>query len=226
MRNTLAERKYHPVIVDNFDDLKTELTVRQYDSLILDCTQYLQETLSLIHYARDELFIFSMHIYISSPRPSKQYALDLIKAGIDGFIVKPFSDEKFDTIFSKINSEAFSNNRRRFIRIKPKRDEKAEAHIVSPYNGESIPLRIVNLSLGGIAAIPAKSENLELPFKVNDVIRNCKLYLNNSLLTAKAMVIVMIQGRIGFKFLDLEENSRNILCNYIFDNITFEEEEF
>jgi len=213
------------VTTDDFAYIREQLEPKNFEALIIDCTRYPQETIDLIHTIREVDLYFSLKIYIASPKPSRDYAFNLIKAGIDGFIVKPFNQSKFNTLFNSLVESSFTGDRRRYIRIKPDVSDNACIQAVSPYTGLPVEMEIINLSLGGIAAL-ISSENIspkKQAFRKNDVIRNCKLYLRNTVVVAKTMVVVMIKGRIGFRFIDLEENSKNILCNYIFDSLDLEE---
>ncbi|MGL1934528.1 MAG: response regulator [Fibrobacterales bacterium] len=220
IRNVLASAGFHPVTSDDFAELVEALQFDHYIALIIDCTLFPQETLDFIHTIRDIDNNFALKIFILSPKPSKEYALKLVKAGVDGFILKPVIEEQFELQFLALMNEYSSENRRRYIRVTPRKQKKALAKIVSPYTGNLIESRIFNISLGGMAVqIDAIYKEPEALFQIKDVIRNVKMYLDTTLVISTVQVIALSNGRLGVLFLDLEESAKTILCNYLIETI-------
>ncbi|MGL1904085.1 MAG: response regulator [Fibrobacterales bacterium] len=224
IRNVLASAGFHPVTSSDFAELIEALQLEHYSAIIIDCTLFPQETLDFIHTIRDIEQNYALKIFILSPKPSKEYALNLIKAGVDGFIIKPIIDDQFELQFLALMNEYSHENRRRYVRVTPRKQKKALAKIVSPYTGNLIESRIFNISIGGMAVhIDAINTETESLFQVNDVIRNVKMYLDTTLVISTIQVIGLADGRLGVLFIDLEESAKTILCNYIMETIELSE---
>ncbi len=159
-------------------------------------------------------------VIVHTIQTSKDFVMRMVDMGVAGYLLKPFDPDKAKTklaaIFAKL---ATHNAQRRHIRVKPSSDELAR---VSFRIGRSTQLtagRIVDISLGGLAAElfnPPESDTLALGTPLSRM----EISLAGKVLTPSASVVVYKSKVLAVKFDILNPADKKTLERYIFKNIS------
>ncbi len=92
-------------------------------------------------------------VIVHTIQTSKDVVMRLVDLGVAGYLLKPFTPEtakiKLASIFSKL---ATHNSQRKHIRVKPDPQELARVSFRVPPSSQLVSGRIVDISLGGMAA--------------------------------------------------------------------------
>jgi DNA-binding response OmpR family regulator len=159
-------------------------------------------------------------VIVHTIQTSKDFVLRMVDLGVAGYLLKPFVPDtakaKLAGIFSKL---ATHNSQRRHIRIKPSPDELAR---VSFRLGRSTQLtsgRIVDISLGGMAAElfnPPEDEAISQGTPVSRM----EIALAGKVLAPSASVVIYKSKVLAVRFEILNPTDKKALERYIFKSIS------
>jgi two-component system chemotaxis response regulator CheY len=159
-------------------------------------------------------------VIVHTIQTSKDFVMRMVDLGVAGYLLKPFNPDaaktKLAAIFSKL---ATHNSQRRHIRIKPSSDELAR---VSFRLGRSTQLtsgRIVDISLGGMAAElfnPPDNETISQ----GTALSRMEIALAGKVLTPSASVVIYKSKVLAVRFEILSPADKKALERYIFKCIS------
>jgi two-component system chemotaxis response regulator CheY len=125
----------------------------QVDGAIVDIDNKDVDGIALITELREGEHTRGISIIVHTIQSSKDFVMRMVEMGVAGYLLKPFSPDtakaKLAAIFSKLSTH---NSQRRHIRVKPDPDEMARVSFRLSNSRQLISGRIVDISLGGIAA--------------------------------------------------------------------------
>ncbi len=161
-----------------------------------------------------------MSVIVHTIQTSKDSVMRMVDLGVAGYLLKPFRPDtakvKLAGIFSKL---ATHNSQRRHIRIRPSPDELAR---VSFRLGRSTQLtsgRIVDISLGGMAA-----ELFNLPdneaIAEGTSLSRMEIALAGKVFSPSASVVVYKSKVLAVRFDILNPTDKKTLERYIFKSIS------
>jgi two-component system chemotaxis response regulator CheY len=161
-----------------------------------------------------------MTLIVHTIQTSKDFVMRMVDLGVGGYLLKPFDPDKakakLAAIFSKL---ATHNSLRRHIRIKPNPDELAR---VSFRIGRSTQLtsgRIVDISLGGMAAElfnPPENGGITQGTQLSRM----EIALAGKVLTPSASVVIYKSKVLAVRFDIINPADKKALERYIFKSIS------
>jgi two-component system chemotaxis response regulator CheY len=123
------------------------------DGAIIDIDNKEVEGILLISDLKGAESTRGISVIVHTIQTSKDFVMRMVDLGVAGYLLKPFDPDKarakLAAIFSKL---ATHNSQRRHIRIKPNADELARVSFRLGRSKQLTSGRIVDISLGGMAA--------------------------------------------------------------------------
>jgi DNA-binding response OmpR family regulator len=144
----------------------------------------------------------------------------MVDLGVAGYLLKPFDPDqartKLTSIFSKL---ATHNSQRRHIRVKPNPDELARVSFRLGKSSSLVSGRIVDISLGGLAAelFNPPEDN---PIVAGTPLSRTEISLAGKVLNPSASTVLYKSNVLAAKFDILNPNDKKALERYIFKSIS------
>jgi two-component system chemotaxis response regulator CheY len=190
------------------------------DGAIVDIDNNDVDGVQLIHDLKQSETTRGMSLIVHTVQTSKDAVMRMVDLGVAGYLLKPFDPDsaktKLAAIFSKL---ATHNSQRRHIRVKPDPDELAR---VSFRVGRSTQLtsgRIVDISLGGMAAElfnPSEGDAITPETPVSRM----EIALAGKVLKPSASVVMYKLKVLAVRFDILNPADKKALERYIFKSIS------
>jgi CheY-like chemotaxis protein len=190
------------------------------DGALVDIDNKDVEGLQLITDLKQADATRGMSVIVHTIQTNKDVVMRMVDLGVAGYLLKPFDPDtaktKLAAIFSKL---ATHNSQRRHIRIKPSADELAR---VSFRLGRSTQLtsgRIVDISLGGMAAElfnPPDGDSIS----VGTPLSRMEISLAGKVLTPSASVVMYKARVLAVRFEIINPADKKSLERYIFKSIS------
>jgi two-component system chemotaxis response regulator CheY len=190
------------------------------EGAIIDIDNKDVEGIALISELKGAEVTRGMTVIVHTIQTSKDFVMRMVDLGVGGYLLKPFDPDKakakLAAIFSKL---ATHNSQRRHIRIKPNPDELAR---VSFRLGRSTQLtsgRIVDISLGGMAAElfnPPDKDGISQGTQLSRM----EISLAGKVLTPSASVVIYKSKVLAVRFDIINPTDKKALERYIFKSIS------
>jgi len=159
-------------------------------------------------------------VIVHTIQSNKDFVMRMVELGVAGYLLKPFSPDatkaKLAAIFSKL---ATHNSQRKHIRVKPDPDELARVSFRIAPSASLVSGRIVDISLGGMAAElfnPPEGD----PFAANTSLTRMEIALAGREITPSASVVVYKARILAVRFDILSPTDKRALERYIFKSIS------
>ncbi len=159
-------------------------------------------------------------VIVHTIQTNKDLVLRMVDLGVAGYLLKPFDPDtakaKLAAVFSKL---ATHNSQRRHIRIKPSLDELARVSFRLGRAKQLISGRIVDISLGGMAAElfnPPENESISPGAAVSRM----EIALAGKVLTPSASIVMYKSKVLAVRFDILNPSDKKALERYIFKSIS------
>ncbi len=159
-------------------------------------------------------------VIVHTVQTSKDVVMRMVDLGVAGYLLKPFDPDqarsKLATIFAKL---ATHNSQRRHIRVKPDPDQLARVSFRVGKSSALISGRIVDISLGGLAAElfnPPEGN----PISAGAPLSRTEISLAGKVLTPSASAVLYKSNILAAKFDILNPNDKKALERYIFKSIS------
>lgn len=202
-------------------DLIPTLSKKQYEVAVLEVNEQDKEIIQMLRILRTNEAFKNLKIIVHVASPSKQFIIEMIKLGIIGTLLKPFSDrgilQRFQHILQKANIQL--NEQRRHVRVKPGEKDKITVTFRSPVTHKVISGNVVDISAGGVAFELFGAVNDD-EVKVRQFINNFQIQINRSLASTPALVIARRNKLVAVQYYKIQEYDLNILCKYIYDRLS------
>jgi two-component system chemotaxis response regulator CheY len=159
-------------------------------------------------------------VIVHTIQTSKDVVMRMVDLGVAGYLLKPYNPDqarsKLASIFSKL---ATHNSQRRHIRVKPNPDELARVSFRLGKSSSLISGRIVDISLGGLAAELFNPPEKE-PIEAGTPLFRTEISLAGKVLTPSASAVLYKSNVLAAKFDILNPNDKKALERYIFKSIS------
>jgi len=159
---------------------------------------------------------------VTLKNPTRDSLTDLIKIGCSNLVLQ---DAGQQALLDKVEAVALSigdvRERRQYVRIAIPEYETAQL-LITAKNGNKYPVRVSNISMGGIQVewsadrIPVQKMNL------GDVLMNCLLIIKNLDLYADMKITSAFSYKAGLQFISLNEERQSKLCDFMYERILAE----
>jgi two-component system chemotaxis response regulator CheY len=159
-------------------------------------------------------------VIVHTVQTSKDVVMRMVDLGVAGYLLKPFDPDqarsKLATIFAKL---ATHNSQRRHIRVKPDPEQLARVSFRLGRGGALISGRIVDISLGGLAAELFNPPSDE-PIEPGTALTRMEISLAGKVLTPSASTVMYKSNILAAKFDILNPTDKRALERYIFKSIS------
>ena len=159
-------------------------------------------------------------VIVHTVQTKKDFVLRMVDLGVAGYLLKPFNPEtakaKLAAVFSKL---ATHNSQRRHIRIKPSPDELARVSFRLGRSKQIVAGRIVDISLGGMAAELFNPPDTESVFPGSPLSR-MEIALAGKVLAPSASIVMYKSKVLAVRFDILNPSDKKTLERYIFKSIS------
>jgi CheY-like chemotaxis protein len=166
------ERNYDNIIVEeakNGKEAQEMMTKNRYDLVICDWGMPVMTGEELLKWIRNHPDLNQTPFIMLTSKSEKEYVMRAIKAGVNSYLVKPFT---IADLLQKISTTVDTFNRRQSERY------EIEGHITMQFGADSITGNLIDISLGGLlgffkrggmlpAILDKVSVNLELGQDIN-----------------------------------------------------------
>jgi two-component system chemotaxis response regulator CheY len=192
----------------------------QIEGAIIDIDNKDVDGIALIQELRQGEGTRGISVIVHTVQSSKDFVMRMVDMGVAGYLLKPFSPDtaktKLAAIFAKLSTH---NSQRRHIRVKPDPDDLARVSFRVSTSRQLISGRIVDISLGGIAAElfnPPPPETLA----AGTPLSRLQFVLSGKELAPSASVVLYKSKVLALRFETLGPADKKALERYIFKSIS------
>jgi len=154
--------------------------------------------------------------------PTRDSLTDLIKIGCSNLVLQDAGEQalldKVEMIAASIGD---NRDRRQYVRILIPEYEAAQL-LITAKNGNKYPVRVSNISMGGVQLEWSADRVPVQKMNVGDVLMNCLLIIKNLDLYADMRVTSAFSGKAGLQFTNLNEERQATLCDFMYERILSE----
>jgi CheY-like chemotaxis protein len=159
-------------------------------------------------------------VIVHTIQTNKDLVLRMVDLGVAAYLLKPFNPDttkaKLAAVFSKL---ATHNSQRRHIRIKPNPDELARVSFRLGRSKQLISGRIVDISLGGMAAELFNAPDNE-SLTIGTSLSKMEISLAGKILTPSSSLVIYKSKILAVRFDILNPPDKKALERYIFKSIS------
>jgi len=190
------------------------------EGAIIDIDNKNVDGIALIQELREGEHTRGISIIVHTVQSSKDFVMRMVEMGVAGYLLKPFSPDtaktKLAAVFSKLSTH---NSQRRHIRVKPDPDDLARVSFRVSGSRQLYSGRIVDISLGGMAAElfnppPAEMLTPGMP------LARLQFALSGRELAPSASVVLYKSNVLALRFETLGPAEKKALERYIFKSIS------
>ena len=192
----------------------------QVEGAIIDIDNKDVDGIALIQELRESEQTRRISIIVHTMQSSKDFVMRMVEMGVAGYLLKPFSPEtakaKLAAIFAKLSTH---NSQRRHIRVKPDPDDLARVSFRASGTRQLLSGRIVDISLGGMAAElfnPPPPEALTPGMPLSRL----QFALSGKELAPAASVVLYKSKVLALRFETLSPTDKKALERYVFKSIS------
>jgi CheY-like chemotaxis protein len=180
------------------------------------------ETLGFLKLMRQDTQLRSVIPVIMLKNPTRELLAELIKSGCSNFILQ---DAGQQALIDKIEEVALSigdiRDKRQFVRIEIPEYENSQL-LVTAKNGNKYPIRVSNISMGGLQ-LEWSSEKMPVQrMAVGEVLVNCLLVIKSLDLFVDLRIISIFNYKAGLQFIGMNEERLSKLCNFLYERLLSE----
>jgi len=189
------------------------------DGAIVDIDNKEVDGMTLVSELKESDATRGASVIVHTIQTSKDVVMRMVDLGVAGYLLKPFDPDqaraKLTSIFSKL---ATHNSQRRHIRVKPDPDELARVSFRAGKSRALISGRIVDISLGGLAAELFNPPEGSL--EPGTSLTRTEVSIGGRVLTPSASAVMYKSNVLAAKFEILNPNDKKALERYIFKSIS------
>ncbi|MGO9307817.1 MAG: response regulator [Spirochaetia bacterium] len=190
------------------------------DGAIVDIDSKDADGMQLITDLKQSEATRGISVIVHTIQTKKDFVLRMVDLGVVGYLLKPFNPDttkaKLAAVFSKL---ATHNSQRRHIRVKPSPDELARVSFRLGRSKQIISGRIVDISLGGMAAELFNPPDAE-PVSPGASLSRMEIAIAGKVLTPSASIVVYKSKVLAVRFDILNPSDKKTLERYIFKSIS------
>jgi CheY-like chemotaxis protein len=219
---TLMYQKFVPKAVESIPYANLALSAGEYPIFL--CCYSAEDTelfdfLKLIRQDSKMRFIIPLVVVTNPTRESLE---NLIKIGCSNFIQHSADQQVLiDKIEMLAESLGDTRDKRQFCRIEIPEYENARL-LITAKNGNKYPVRISNLSMGGLLLAWSAEKVPVQRMVAGDTLMNCLLVAKDLDLYVDLRIISVFNYKAGGQFIGLNEDRQSQLCKFIYERLLAE----
>jgi protein involved in ribonucleotide reduction len=180
------------------------------------------ETLDFLKTTRQDTQLRSVVPVIMLKNPTRDILAELIKSGCSNFILQ---DAGQQALIDKMEEVALSlgdvREKRQFVRIEIPEYENSQL-LITAKNGNKYPIRISNISMGGLQLEWSAEKMPVQRMVVGEVLVNCLLIMKSLDLYVDLRIISIFNYKAGLQFIGMNEERLSKLCSFLYERLLSE----
>jgi len=209
-------------VVENKNDIIQKLFSRRFSLLLISYSPketIRPKSIDIIKKIKEQTEFGSIRIIAVCEEATKEHLVELVKLGISGIIIKPFTSISFAAKFAEISRKLnFGSEQRQHIRVVPKETDKALAIVTTPRSFQIVTCKIKNISMGGIS-FQLDGTVSEGEFMPKDFVKELMITLRGKRMRVTGIVAGVRSDFAALKFAKITEECRLILSSFIYPHI-------
>jgi hypothetical protein len=218
----LMYQRFVPKAVESLEYAKLALSSGEYPIFLCTYSPEDTATLDFLKLMRQDDHMRSVIPVIIINKPTQASIADLIRIGYSNFVLQNAAQQIF---INKIEAVAESigdvRDKRQFARIEIPEYENAQL-LITAKNGNKYPVRVNNLSMGGLQLVWSPEKIPVQKMVAGDVLMNCLLVAKSLDLYVDLKIISVFNYKAGSQFIGLNEERQSKLCNFIYERLLAE----
>jgi two-component system, chemotaxis family, chemotaxis protein CheY len=190
------------------------------EGAIVDIDNKDVDGISLVADLRQQPRTKGLAVIVHTIQSGKDFVLQMIEAGVAGYLLKPFeasrTREKLSPILAKISTH---NGERRHFRVKPDPGDLARVHFRLNGVAQLLSGKILDVSLGGMA-VELLTPPAEGVLQTGTHIPRLEFALGGRELAPEATVVLLKLNVLALKFDSIAAADTRSLERYIFKKIS------
>jgi hypothetical protein len=218
----LMYQKFIPKAVESISYAKLALESGEHPIFLCSYSPEDTATMDFLKFMRQDSKMRSVIPIVILHKPTKDSISDLIKIGCSNFILQNASQQVFiDKIETVAKSIGDMCDKRQFARIEIPEYENAQL-LITARNGNKYPVRISNISMGGIQIAWSAEKMPVQKMVVGDTLMNCLLIIKSLDLYVDLKVISVFNYKASAQFVGLNEERQTRLCSFVYEKLLAE----
>jgi hypothetical protein len=218
----LMYQKFVPKAVESASYATLALVSGEYPIFLCSYSPEDTETMDFLKFMRQDGQMRSVIPIVILNKPTQECISDLIMAGCSNFILQNANQQIFiDKVEAVAESIGDLREKRQFVRIEIPDYENAQL-LVTARNGNKYPVRINNMSMGGLQFSWSPEKTPVQRMAAGDVLMNCLLVVKTLDLYVDLKIISILNYKAGSQFVGLNEDRQAKLCSFIYERLLSE----
>jgi hypothetical protein len=218
----LMYQKFVPKAVESISYATLALVSGEYPIFLCSHSPEDNATMEFLKFMRQDNQMRGVIPVVILNKPTQDSISALIKIGCSNFILQNSNQQVFiDKIEAVAKSIGDVCDKRQFARIEIPEYENAQL-LITARNGNKYPVRVSNISMGGIQLAWSAEKMPVQKMVVGDVLMNCLLIIKSLDLYTDLRIISVFNYKAGANFVGLNEERQTRLCNFIYEKLLSE----
>ena len=218
----LMYQRFVPKAVESISYATLALVSGEYPIFLCSYSPEDTATMNFLKFMRNDNQMRSIIPVIILSKPTQECIANLIMIGCSNFILQNVSHQVFiDKIEAVAESIGDVRDKRQFVRIEIPEYENAQL-LITARNGNKYPVRVNNISMGGLQISWSPEKMPVQRMIVGDVLMNCLLIAKSLDLYVDLKIISVFNYKAGSQFIGLNEERQAKLCSFIYERLLAE----
>jgi len=218
----LMYQKFVPKAVESISYATLALVSGEYPIFICSYSPEDKPTFDFLKFMRQDAQMRAIIPIVILDKPTQECISDLIAVGCAHFILQNASQQIFiDKVEAIAESIGDPRDNRQFARIEIPDYENAQL-LITARNGNKYPVRINNVSMGGLQFSWSPEKTPVQRMAAGDVLMNCLMVAKSLDLYVDLKIISILNYKAGSQFVGLNEERQAKLCNFIYERLLSE----
>jgi len=219
---TLMYQKFIPKAVEALPYVNLALGSAEFPIFLCDYSPEDKELFDLLKTIRQDCQMRHIIPVLMINNPTREALEDLIKIGCSNFILHSADQQVLIDKIEKIaDSLGDTRDNRLFIRVEIPEYENARL-LVTAKNGNKYPVRISNMSMGGVQIAWSPEKMPVQKMVAGDTLMNCLLVAKDLDLYVDLKIVSVFNYKAGGQFIGLNEERQSQLCKFIYERLLAE----
>lgn len=218
----LMYQKFVPKAVESISYATLALMSGEYPIFLCTYAPGDKPVLDFLTFMRQDNQMRSVIPIVLMNKPTQECLTNLIKVGCTNFVLQSAGQQ---VLINKVDAIAESigdvRDKRQFARIDIPDYENAQL-LITARNGNKYPVRINNISMGGLQLSWSPEKIPVQKMVAGDVLMNCLMIVKSLDLYVDARIINIFNYKAGVQFVGLNEERQSKLCNFIYERLLAE----
>jgi len=218
----LMYQKFVPKAVESISYANLALVSGEFPIFLCSYSPEEKATFDFLKFMRQDAQMRSIIPIVILDKPTQECISELIAIGCSHFILQNASQQIFiDKIEAVAESIGDQHDKRQFVRIDIPDYENAQL-LVTARNGQKYPVRINNISMGGLQISWSPEKTPVQRMAAGDVLMNCLLVAKSLDLYVDIRIISILNYKASSQFMNLNEERQAKLCSFIYERLLSE----